>query len=154
MDSLARRNGFTLIELLVVVAIIAVLVAILLPALASARGRAQESACLGNLHQWGLGILNYAAEYNNHLRGGQRPWTGDWKWHQWDWWMAHLEYVPDDPSRRVFTCPTQRAQAGKVTYATNAYLWGDYTPIAGTDQVLGNLGLVRTEPVQTIAMTA
>ena len=60
-------RGFTLIELLVVVAIIAVLVAMLLPALQAARERAQTIGCMANQRELGLAIRMYADEWNDFL---------------------------------------------------------------------------------------
>ena len=62
-----RKTNFTLIELLVVIAIIAILTGILLPALNSAREKARSAACLSNLKQSGLGLLQYTDAFDNWL---------------------------------------------------------------------------------------
>ena len=109
-----RPNGFTLIELLVVISIIALLIAILLPALGAARRSAQLTQCLVNHRQIGLGLTGYATDNN-----GLYPESPGHSGNGLPYFYAHsavnpdgtqfnlaetiLEYEADSPE--VFICP-------------------------------------------------
>src|ERR1043166_6982162 len=65
--AIERRHGFTLIELLVVVAIIGILVAMVLPVLQKAKGKAQQAICMSNLRQIFLAFTTYALDSGDYI---------------------------------------------------------------------------------------
>jgi prepilin-type N-terminal cleavage/methylation domain-containing protein/prepilin-type processing-associated H-X9-DG protein len=104
-ESKRHKPGFTLIELLVVIAIIAILAAMLLPALASAKQKAWKTSCVSNLHQIGLSLRMFADD-NSELfpeSGNDIHWgTIDAVTQKAGWMEQMLSYAG---STNVYNCP-------------------------------------------------
>jgi len=99
-----RRSGFTLIELLGVVAIIAVLIAMLLPALQGARDKVKDMTCQSNLRQIGAAFAFYAGENNDRFPYvGQAPFLGN---PDNPYWMPNLQCALEKwlPRTEDFIC--------------------------------------------------
>lgn len=93
-------SAFTLVELLVVIAIIAVLAAILFPVFGRARENARRSSCASNLKQIGLGILQYAQDFDETM-----PLTPDSDVEGAGSWRSATQ--PYLKSKQLFRCPSQ-----------------------------------------------
>jgi prepilin-type N-terminal cleavage/methylation domain-containing protein len=135
----ALTTGFTLIELLVVIAIIAILAAMLLPALSRAKAKAQRAACLSNAKQWGLADSMYLDDHeqtfpfprfqvSNTTDQDNPSWLAINGYHNMgqgdDVWFNNLpQYIANKPmyvwaydpatffgARSIFYCPTAASQ--------------------------------------------
>jgi prepilin-type N-terminal cleavage/methylation domain-containing protein len=139
MARVKTSRAFTLIELLVVIAIIAILAALLMPALSAAKQRAWTAQCLSNLHQIGIGMKIYAGDNNGFYpeSGGTIAWNqSDPGTHSSSWMQQIVSYVGNT---NVYHCPGNArlpaANQSPFNYFNGvraAYiLAGGFAPVAG-----------------------
>src|SRR5438270_2342862 len=100
-----RQRGFTLIELLVTIAIIAILIALLVPAVQKVREAAARTQCQNNLKQMGLGMHAYHEAYGNFPRGNKVFWGAGWA-------VFLLPYLEQDAIYRQLDITLPMASAG------------------------------------------
>jgi len=123
-----RKNNFTLIELLVVIAIIAILAAMLLPALNNARSVAKGIACVSNLKQMGLAVASYTNDYNDWYPTLKHPDNNSYS----GWKRYLMQYICIDENNtdvkdryysKVFRCPEWKEQWAPNDNYGGGYAW-------------------------------
>ncbi len=148
-------RGFTLIELLVVIAIIALLLAVLSPALHKARATARRVVCSHNLKQVGLAMDMYAGDHDGCYPCAQDPVSTNptyWLWmgRGWRKWVQpYLSSIVDPNNPSVLLCPVDRTDPAKYESTSYSYSMAFYHSPEQIDTI-DDRSLTYTNPKPSI----
>ena len=146
INTTKRKKDFTLIELLVVIAIIAILAAMLLPALSVAREKARSISCVSNLKQVALGMTLYAGDNRDYCVPMSMPITDyDGITPFWGRRLVMGDYLPKlSTSNNVLACPSDPTAAQWGEYNEGVYGYNFY--------VVGGTGWDYAKPINLSAV--
>jgi prepilin-type N-terminal cleavage/methylation domain-containing protein/prepilin-type processing-associated H-X9-DG protein len=137
-----KKSFFTLIELLVVIAIIAILAAMLLPALNKAREKSKTIKCIANLKQCGTAIHMYAVDYNDIIvmgivrQLGSRIQVGSSNWMTLV--KSYAQSSNPISASGIFRCPSVIPEKHNNPSSPTSYCFNDYLHFHGTGNVINN----------------